>query len=206
GTVVGGIAHDFNNMLAGMTGNLYLAQLETKDNPSLSNKLDMVEQLAFRAAEMVQRLLAFARKTHIEMKHVPLTPFFKEALKLSRAFIPEDINMQEEFPSEELTINADATQLQQVLMNLLSNARDAVKECPNPEIRITLSQFEADESFKSQHPDMQTSRFAHIRISDNGSGISKENLEHIFDPFFTTKEVGEGTGLGLAMVYGLWHH
>ncbi len=204
GTLVGGIAHDFNNMLAGLTGNLYLlGQHMAPDDPS-RNRLEQMEAICGRAAEMIAQLLAFARKGAVDMHPLPLDSFLKEAIKLARVTIPESIAFRYEFCSEPLTIFGDTTQLQQVIMNLLNNARDAASRADKPEITLKLEPFTADDPFCQRHPDSCTagSRFAHLCVRDNGVGIPKENLNHIFEPFFTTKEEGKGTGLGLSMVYG----
>jgi len=202
GTLVGGIAHDFNNMLAGMTGNLYLAKTKVADLPDVMMKLDSVEELSFRAAEMIQQLLTFARQGRIIMKPFGLTSFIKAMSKLSKASIPENISFHSELCHEELVVKGDATQLQQVLMNLLNNARDAVNDVPEPKIVLKIEEFKANKDFTSNHPDVYGTLFAHLIVSDNGSGISDTDKEQIFDPFYTTKEVGLGTGLGLSMTYG----
>ncbi len=202
GTLVGGIAHDFNNMLAGMTGNLYLAKKKVAGFPDVVEKLDSVSALSFRAAEMIKQLLTFARKGVVEMKPFGLTSFIKEASKLNTSSIPENIHTQSEFCAEELIVRGDATQLQQVLMNLLNNARDAVENVSDPVIMMKLEEFEGDQEFMDKHPDMSGSLFAHLIVSDNGSGISSADKEHIFEPFYTTKGIGVGTGLGLSMAYG----
>ncbi|ATX80547.1 PAS domain S-box-containing protein [Mariprofundus aestuarium] len=202
GTLVGGIAHDFNNMLAGMTGNLYLAKKKVADSPDVIEKLENVEALSFRAAEMIKQLLVFARKGNVKMTPFGLTSFLKQASKLSEASIPESINIHFDYCHEELVIKGDGTQLQQALMNLLNNSRDALEDVQNPTITVTLEEFEADESFINKHPDTCGSLFAHLTVRDNGSGISDTEKEHIFEPFYTSKEVGSGTGLGLPMVYG----
>ena len=202
GTLVGGIAHDFNNMLAGITGNLYLAKRKVEGLPDAQEKLDNISKLSFRAAEMIQQLLVFARKGTIEMKLFGLTSFMKEAFKLSATTIPENIVLITELCREELIIKGDATQIQQVLMNLLNNARDALANTPSPEIHVKLESFRADKHFTSSHPKIHSEQFAHLTVSDNGCGISEHDQEHIFEPFFTSKEVGEGSGLGLPMAYG----
>ena len=202
GTLVGGIAHDFNNMLAGMTGNLYLIKKKIKENPELVEKVNRVEQLAYRAAEMIQQLLTFARKGHIEMRPLPLTSFLKETLKLLRTSIPENITLDYKVSSELLFINGDATQLHQAVMNLVSNARDALENSSKPCIIVKLERFEADSRFIVKHPYFTKGPYGHLSVEDNGEGIPEENIEHLFDPFFTTKEQGKGTGLGLAMVFG----
>lgn len=203
GTLVGGIAHDFNNMLAGMTGNLYLAKKKLDEFPDVVKKLDNVTKLSFKAAEMIKQLLIFARKGHVEMATLSLSSFVRDALRLSEGSIPEGIHFHHYFCQDELVVKGDSTQLQQVLMNLLNNARDAVANVEMPEISIKLSQFEADETFMQMHPGVEAHLFAHLEVGDNGVGISAGDQEHIFEPFFTTKSVGEGAGLGLSMTYGV---
>jgi len=203
GTLVGGIAHDFNNMLAGMTGNLYLAKKKLDKFPDVVKKLDNVTKLSFKAAEMIKQLLIFARKGHVEMATLSLSSFVRDALRLSEGSIPEGIYFHHYFCQDELVVKGDSTQLQQVLMNLLNNARDAVANVEMAEVSLKLSQFEADEKFMQMHPGVDAHSFAHLEVSDNGVGISAGDQEHIFEPFFTTKSVGEGTGLGLSMTYGV---
>ncbi len=205
GTLVGGIAHDFNNILAGMTGNLYLAKRKLEDRPDVLEKIKNVEKLNFRAADMINQLLTFARKNTVRMRPFSLAMVIKESLKLARVSIPENITLRHDISGVDLKINGDVAQLQQVLMILLGNSRDAVNEVSEPEIEVTLSEFEADAEFLQTHPDSVTHRFAKLTVEDNGNGISENHLEHIFEPFFTTKGVGKGTGLGLAMVYGVVH-
>jgi len=202
GTLVGGIAHDFNNMLVGIAGNVYLAMEEIKDFPETVEKLKAVEETSFRAAEMIQQLLLFSRKGRIVMQPFGLTSFLNNNLELIRNSIPENIDFRCSFCSEELTLKGDATQLEQVLMNLLNNARDAVEKVEEPVIQLRLDEFWVDEKFRSANPQFTGDVLAHITIEDNGSGISANDMKHIFEPFYTTKDVGEGTGLGLAMCYG----
>ncbi len=202
GTLVGGLAHDFNNMLSGMLGNIYLAKSSARSIPKVVEKLKHAEQLGFHAGEMVAQLLAFARKGKMTMKQFSLSSFVKEAYKLAKVSISEDIKLSCDICREPLKVKGDSTLLQQVLMNLMNNARDAVAECSDPEIRIALNYFTADEQFKRLHPDLKAVEFAHLSVSDNGGGIEQANQNKVFEPFFTTKEMGKGTGLGLAMTYG----
>jgi len=202
GTLVGGIAHDFNNMLAGITGNLYLAKMQTNEQPKLVEKLDIIESLSLRAADMIKQLLTFANKGLVRKQTVPLAPLIREALKLHRVSISENINISADI-HDDLIVSADITQMQQILLNLLTNARDAVSEVAHPEIHIVLNQYMADEAFVTLHPEAENShRYAHLSVQDNGHGIAKHQLAQIFEPFFTTKETGKGTGLGLSMVFG----
>jgi len=205
GTLVGGIAHDFNNMLAGMTGNLYLARKKVADFPDVVKKLDSVEALSFRASDMIKQLLTFARKSHVDMKPFGLTSFLKEATRLNEASIPENITLHCEFCPVELVVRGDATQLQQVVMNLLNNARDALVGVEQPRISLRLEEFSVNDAFINRHPEIDATLLAHLIIEDNGPGIGDDEREHIFEPFYTTKEVGRGTGLGLAMAYGTVH-
>jgi len=202
GTLVGGIAHDFNNILAGMTGNMYLAKSKCRDRPEVMERLGVVEILGFRAADMISQLLTFARKGVVQMQALPLEPFLNEALKMAQVSIPENITFRRYISRQGLVVNGDAVQLQQVLMNLLNNARDAVAAAGKPMITVRLQEWMADADFMKAYPDVKASRLAHLMVKDNGYGIPADCKGNIFEPFFTTKEVGKGTGLGLAMVYG----
>jgi len=202
GTLVGGIAHDFNNMLAGMTGNVFLARQRAQGMPLVQQNIANIEQLCYRAADMIQQLLTFARKSMVRMKAMPLSPFFKETLKLLRVSVPENIAMVQDICCDTLRITGDSTQLHQVLMNLITNACDALEGVDDPCICITLEAWHASEAFLESHADITNGPYAHLSVQDNGCGIPENQIEHLFEPFFTTKEVGKGTGLGLAMVYG----
>ncbi|MDQ6964765.1 MAG: PAS domain S-box protein, partial [Mariprofundales bacterium] len=207
GTLVGGIAHDFNNMLAGISGNIYLIRQAVAGHSGMVNRLDQVESTITRASDMIAQLLTFARKGIVQIHSLPLTPFIKEAIKLARVTIPESIIFRYTMPVDDpLVIVGDTTQLQQIVMNLLNNARDAVKGRPSPEITLSLERFVADSKFCERHSEERQvevgDRFAHLSVVDNGCGIPARVVSRIFDPFFTTKGEGEGTGLGLSMVYG----
>jgi len=202
GTLVGGIAHDFNNMLAAVQGNIYLAKRLIQEHPLAEDKLDNIEKLSARGADMVQQLLTFARKDIVQMKVFNLNSFMDEGYALAKAVIPENIDHQTTICEEQLNIKGDATQLQQVMFNLLNNAVDAVAEAPQPKIRCSLDRYDSDQPFLLTHPDVEGSEFARITVKDNGHGIPSEHKNQIFEPFFTTKEVGKGTGLGLSMLYG----
>lgn len=202
GTLVGGIAHDFNNILAGITGNIYLLKKMTKDSPDVTKKLKNIESLSFRSADMIKQLLAFARQDTVRLERMHVDLCIREVLRFLKPAIPENIIIYEDICSDELVINGDESKLHQVLMNLMSNARDALKDVNNPVINIRLSHFHADKVFLEKHHNSKSEDYAHISVTDNGMGIAKENFEHLFEPFFTTKEHGKGTGLGLSMVFG----
>lgn len=202
GILVGGIAHDFNNMLAGITGNIHLARRNVNDPAKLHIRLDTIEKISIRAGEMIQQLLAFARKGKVTMRPLELVGFLRDAARLIKSAIPEDIALQLQIPTTELFVLGDPIQLQQVVMNLLINARDAVRGREFPAITLSLEALEADDALLRRFQALDCSKFARIRVSDNGSGIPEDLLGKIFEPFFTTKEVGQGSGLGLSMVYG----
>ncbi len=202
GTLVGGIAHDFNNNLAGITGNLYLAKMAAKSLPEVVKRLDSVETLSFGAAATIQQLLAFSRKGIVQMNPLSISSFLKETIKLQQVSLPESVSLQLQVNDTDMLVKGDINQLQQVLMNLINNAFDAVQKSENPAIRICLDRFQADDDFVTQHNGYRLGEYARISVVDNGSGIKPEHLNHVFEPFFTTKEQGKGTGLGLAMVYG----
>jgi len=201
GTLVGGIAHDFNNMLAGITGNLFLLKRDVAGQGKPAERIERIEKLASHAAEMIKQMLAFASKGQIEKGDLPLSPFIQESMRLHRVSIPENIELSMDI-DKDIYVHADATQLQQVLLNLLTNARDALKGVKTPQINIKLKTTEADSAFIENHGESRHQHFAHLSISDNGHGISPAIIQNIYEPFFTTKEVGKGTGLGLSMVFG----
>ncbi len=202
GTLVGGIAHDFNNMLAGITGNLFLAQRKISGQPDAIEHIRHAESLSYRAGEMIAQLLTFARKGIVQKAPLSLSSFINEALKLSVTLIPENVDFHLSIDDDKLCIQGDHTQIQQILMNLLSNAKDAVAENKKPKIHVFLKRYEATDSFRKAHPLMESDDFACLTVRDNGHGIPVEILENIFEPFYTTKPVGQGSGLGLSMVYG----
>jgi len=202
GTLVGGIAHDFNNMLASIVASTYLIQMAAKDSPKIKAQTANIEKVSFRAKDMIGQLLTFARKDRVRILPFDLTTFAKEALKIQRLSIPENIQVKNVIDGKALVISGDAVQMQQIIMNLLINAKDAVALVENPLITTRLEQFEADDSFLKRHPEIRQQQLAHLCVSDNGTGISPEHLIHLFEPYFTTKAVDKGTGLGLAMVYG----
>jgi len=202
GTLVGGIAHNFNNTLAGITGNVYMAKASTKHLSDVQRNLKTIEKLSFSAANMIKQLMTFARKSMVAMKSFGFGYLIKESCELYKTSLQENIDFRCVLSNEALPVHGDATQLQQVLFNLLNNARDALASRKGPAIDVSLERFVADDAFLKQHPDLNIQYFAHLSVSDNGPGISEACIQNIFEPFFTTKEVGKGTGLGLAMVYG----
>lgn len=202
GTLVGGIAHDFNNMLAAIDGNLFLASTELDQRSELEGRLQSIQTLSYRAADIVRQLLTYARKDIVSMEDISLNTFMGDSYALTQATIPENIVYTYDECHEELMVHADATQLQQLLMNLLNNARHAVSAVSSPRINCSVERVRLNDAFLHHHTQMKSRDAVRISIADNGYGISSDNTEKIFEPFFTTKPVGEGTGLGLSMVYG----
>ena len=202
GTLVGGIAHDFNNTLAGITGNIYLAKNEAASLPEVVDRLTTIERLSFSAAGTIRQLLTFSRKGIVHTEPISISSFLKETMKLQAASIPENIQVQTEVVDSDLTVKCDVNQMQQVIMNLVNNAIDALAGAENPSITLQIERFDVDAEFVKKHDDFHAQAAAHISVSDNGHGIKPEDVDHLFEPFFTTKGPDEGTGLGLAMVFG----
>ena len=203
GVLVGGIAHDFNNILASISCNVFLLQINLKDNAELMARVSMIDQARTQAANMISQLLSFARKEQVELHHLSLSSFIKEALKLTLLSIPKNIHVEQDICSDELVIQGDITQLQQIVLNLSNNACDALEGSAAPEITIKLDAYTPDAAFKQKYSHLGIAEtYAHLCVHDNGCGMSHETQQRIFDPFFTTKEQGKGTGLGLAMVFG----
>jgi len=188
GTLLSGIAHDFNNMISAIKGNLFLVRKGIDQAAPGATYLDNIDQLATRSSELIRQLLTYARSEGVTLRALPLHTFIRESLRLLQAGIPENIRLHCEFPNSESFVRANPTQLQQLLINLLINARDAVADCSDPQIVVAV-----------QHDTDLPTPVCRISIRDNGCGISTTLQERIFEPFFTTKPTGKGTGLGLAM-------
>jgi len=196
GTLAGGVAHDFNNILTALMGMQWQIKSEYPELPALIEKIDKMDGLCDRASQMVKQLLGFARKGIVDMRPLELGQFIEDNQSLLRMSVPEHICLNWQKPEQEVYIKADEVQLQQMLINLVNNARDAVADVQSPCIVIRLEfnpgniQEQGDESWIA------------LYVMDNGSGMDETTKAHLFDPFYTTKKEGSGTGLGLAMVYG----
>jgi len=206
GMLAGGIAHDFNNMLAGMLGQLYLIKLEVTegrvDTAKAVERLDAVDAEGRKAAAVINQLMTFARKGEVRMQQVELNRLVSDAMRLHRVSIPENIGMDTHLEQVDLSVNGEAGMIQQMLLNLLTNARDALADQAGPHIDVALSRFVPDTAFIEAHAGFEACPYARLTVRDNGSGMDTITREHIFDPFFTTKDVGKGTGLGLSMIFG----
>lgn len=200
GRLSAGIAHDFNNILTGIIGFTTLSQAET-DHEKLQKNLQNILELSERAANLTKSLLSFSRKTTPNPIQIELNEFILNSSKMINRIIGEDINLEIKQYNSPLYVFADPIQLEQVLMNLAVNSKDAMPLGGN--IIITLEETFIDERFINYHNYGNIGKYALISFTDNGTGIPKNIIDKIFEPFFTTKEVGKGTGLGLAVVYGI---
>ena len=201
GTLAGGLSHDFNNILTIVQGyaELLIMDLDQGD-PRLGDLLKIIEA-AKTGSELVRGLLAFSRKSEIQLRPIDLNEQVEQIrLFLSRT-IPKMIRIDVISEAKPTTINADPSQIGQVLMNLAINAKDAMPD--GGVITIKTRNITADEEYCRMCPGLKPGAYILLSVSDTGCGIDKDTLEHVFEPFFTTKEMGAGTGLGLAMVYGI---
>ena len=202
GTLAGGIAHDFNNLLTPITGYAEMA-LENLPEGSLDRAhQQQVIKAAKRAKDLVNQILTFSRQTEQEKRPVQLHSITKEALKLLRSSIPSTIEIHQNIPSDSGAVLADPTQLQQVLLNLCTNAYHAMREGGGV-LGISVSKVELVSDDYVTNLGISPGNYLRVEISDTGCGMDKDTQERIFDPYFTTKEKGEGTGLGLAVVHGI---
>jgi PAS domain S-box-containing protein len=201
GQLAGGIAHDFNNLLTGIGGVVELLGLRlAKDDPNLKDVLDLRHAVE-RGAGLTRQLLAFSRQQPIAPTILSLNQLLEETSRMLRRLIGEDIELLLSPAHEEVCVRADRTQLEQVLLNLAVNARDAM--AGGGQLRMQLSRAHIDARARQQHPDARPGDFARLRVSDTGLGMDEATIARIFEPFFTTKQIGAGTGLGLSMVHGI---
>jgi nitrogen-specific signal transduction histidine kinase/CheY-like chemotaxis protein len=202
GTLAAGIAHDFNNILAAIVGYAELINWEVRRGSKAERNLQELLKASGRAKDLVQQILTFSRESRQERKPLEIKPVVKESLKLLRASLPSSIEIREEIENDIGKIEADPTQIHQVLMNLCTNAAHAMRKNGGL-LKVSLSNVDMDASTAAQYPNILPGPFIRLSVSDTGHGMSPEVLARIFDPYFTTKEVDEGTGLGLAVVHGI---
>ncbi|MCF8043417.1 MAG: PAS domain-containing protein [Desulfarculaceae bacterium] len=201
GTLAGGVAHDFNNILSAIIGYTELTLDDLGDAYPVRDNLEQVLKSSWRARNLVSQLLAYSRKQVLEMKTFTLNDLIKQNQSMLSRIIGEDIRLKVSLSPDAGFVRADFNQIEQVMLNLVGNARDAMPE--GGRLTIETSNVELDEEYASNHPGAEPGSYVMLAVSDDGPGIAENIREHIFDPFFTTKEVGRGTGLGLATVHGI---
>jgi len=202
GALAGGIAHDFNNILTAISGYAELANLETPEGSKAKDNLRQSIKATHRARDLVQQILAFSRQSKQERKPLDIRPIIKEVLKLLRASLPSTIEIRQNMEGDLGVIEADPTQIHQVLMNLCTNAAQAMSD-DGGVLEVSLTKFDMDRGTLAFYPDLEPGPYLKLRVSDTGHGMPPEILQRIFDPYFTTKEPGKGTGLGLTVVHGI---
>lgn len=201
GTLAGGVAHDFNNILTAIIGYATLLQLKMqKDDPAISF-VENILSSSERAANLTQSLLAFSRKQVVTKQPVKVNDVIMRVERLLHRLIGEDINLRANLTGRDTTVLADAAQLEQVLMNLATNARDAMPDGGVLSIETDIA--DVDHEYVRIHGYGREGLYARITVSDTGAGMDHETQARIFEPFFTTKGSGKGTGLGLSIVYGI---
>lgn len=201
GQLAGGIAHDFNNIITAIFSYCFLLRNRlNEDDPSREN-VDKILSLSERAAQITRGLLTFSRKQHFEVAPVRLNEIISNIKGMLVNFIGEDIEVHTKLSEEDVTIVADRTQMEQIIVNLATNARDAM---PNGgRLNIETELVEMTDGFINAHGFGEPGMYALLSVSDTGTGMDEETRQRVFEPFFTTKEVGKGTGLGLSIVYGI---
>jgi signal transduction histidine kinase/ActR/RegA family two-component response regulator len=202
GRLAGGIAHDFNNLLTVILGKADLALMQLKDSSgNLLIDIEVIRNAAEKAAAMTQQILAFSRKQVLQPRIVDLNTIVINISKILKRLISENIELETSLAEGLGRVSADPSRIEQVIMNLAVNARDAMPE--GGKLTIETANANLDTNYSRQHLNARPGRYVMLAVSDNGVGINNEVLKHIFEPFYTTKESGRGTGLGLATVYGI---
>jgi nitrogen-specific signal transduction histidine kinase/ActR/RegA family two-component response regulator len=203
GTMAGGIAHDFNNHLAIILGNVEMAALKLPQDSTVKPYIEQIKTAANRSKELVKQILIYSRRNPLTLKPTKLVSILDETLKLLRPTIPSSIDIEHNISNgaEQLSVAADATQLQQILINLCSNAVHAMDE--KGTLKIDLVATTLDEKQLPPAKGLPAGEYLQLTVSDTGTGMPEEVLNKIFDPFFTTKDVHQGTGMGLAVVQGI---
>jgi len=202
GTLAGGIAHDFNNILAAILGNVALARQEIGADHAAQASLEQIRKASTRARDLVQQILAFGRRQPHALVSQALQPLIEEALALLRSTLPASVDLDAELAAQPLYVQADATHMQQVLMNLCTNAWHSLQGRPG-RVHVGLEAIQFDAAAARPARELAPGRYAHLWVRDEGTGMDAATRARIFEPFFTTKPTGQGTGLGLSVVHGI---
>jgi signal transduction histidine kinase len=201
GTLAGGIAHDFNNIHGAILGNIEIAMADLGPDHPVQNALGEIQQASLRARDLVRQILTFSRRRPQQLENIALRPVVEETFRLLRATLPAGVLLRQDLSETPLYVHADATQLQQVLMNLCTNAWHALHDNAG-QIGIGLDGVDIDAA-DARTRGVEAGAYAHLWVKDTGSGMDARTLERVFEPFFTTKSTGQGTGLGLSVVHGI---
>jgi signal transduction histidine kinase/CheY-like chemotaxis protein len=201
GRLAGGVAHDFNNLLGVILGCAELIELSINDTEKIRHLLSQIEQAAQNAATLTKQLLAYSMQQVLEPQVLDLNQVAKKIEPLVRRLIGENVDFRVVLEPQLGKTKADPGQVEQVIMNLVINARDAMPR--GGKLIVETSNIDVDEAYSSQRPTVPLGEYVLLSVSDTGTGMDKSTLDRIFEPFFTTKERGKGTGLGLATVYGI---
>jgi len=201
GRLASGVAHDFNNVLTIIQGFVGVADHELEPDSKAHQALQQVKEGARRGADLVRQLLVFSRKQSLERLPIDCNQAIKSLLKMIRRFIGEDITIETDLAAEPAYVLGDPANIDQIIMNLAVNARDAMPD--GGTLTLATSRFVADSAYCSRHLEARPGEYICLTVSDTGIGMDPQTRERIFEPFFTTKEEGRGTGLGLAVVYGI---
>ena len=202
GTLAGGIAHDFNNILSAIVGYTELSLLNVDEKSDLQYNLQQIYTAATRAGDLVRQILAFSRQAERKPEPLQAAPLVKEALTLLRSSLPATIEIRREISDRTDNIMADTTQIHQIVMNLCTNAAQAMEENGGL-LTVGLKQVHLSNADLKQLPGLAEGDYVKLTVQDTGHGISPEIIDMIFDPYFTTKESGKGTGLGLSVIHGI---
>jgi CheY-like chemotaxis protein len=208
GILAGGIAHDFNNLLTVICGHAELAEMRKIEDPELADDLRVIRETGGRAADLTQQILAFGRRQSLRLNPLRLDEALGRMERLLGPLIGSDIRLEVDAEAGVPPIMADPGQLEQVVTNLVINARDAIQAHDEPnarKIRIATRLVNVDERMLDELLGLQPGEHVELMVSDTGTGMTRDIQQRLFEPFFTTKKAGEGTGLGLATVYGIVH-
>ncbi len=207
GTLAGGLAHDLNNILGAIIGTVDLLKMKLEDGldpaelDNLNHKVEMIEECTLRGESLVKQLSALSRKAELRFEVMDLRDCLESVSKICSGTFPKSIHLEISLPEDPALVLADRTQIEQVVLNLCVNSRDAMAQ--GGVLKLGIGLINADNEFCKQHPEAVENRYFCLSVEDNGTGMDSDVCERIFDPFFTTKSRGSGTGLGLAMCYQL---
>jgi PAS domain S-box-containing protein len=200
GRLAGGVAHDFNNALTGILGYTELLMRSVDAGSETYGELEEIRRAGEHAASLTAQLLAFSRKQVIQPRNVDLNAILRDATTMLARLMGENMRLTTLCAESPVVVRADPSQIEQILINLAMNARDAMPE--GGRLSIEVDRARIDEAYAVQHPDARMGEYALLIVSDTGSGMSRDTIAHLFEPFFTTKDPSQGGGLGLAMIYG----